>query len=449
MLIKNSTIITWSKPNQVLSDYAVLIQGQKIVKLAPQIQLEAEYPHEPVLDAHGQLLMPGLICAHTHFYGAFSRGLAIPSPAPSQFSEILEKLWWPLDQSLDLQDVKVSAEVCMIDAIKHGTTLLFDHHASPNAIDGSLDIIRDAFADSGLRGVECYEVTDRGGVVKADAGIAENLRMLNEVRAGQNLDGRLAATFGLHAALTLSDETLEKCRNAADGRVGFHIHAAEHQIDEFNSLEKYGLRVIDRLKKFQMLGENTIVAHGVHLDMREAEILAETGTWLAHQPRSNMNNAVGLGDVESMLRLGIKVCMGNDGFSNAMWDEWRTCYLAHKLIHRDPRRMNGASVIEMGVYNNALLAQHFFPNTQGLGTIQPDAPADLILVDYEPITEMNAGNLPWQILFGFRDSMVTMTMVDGVVLMKDRQLTTIDEHKVSAEARKRSANVWERYQNQF
>ncbi len=449
MLIKNATIITWTKPNQILSDYAVLIQGQKIARLAPQIQLEAEYPHEPVLDAHGQLLMPGLICAHTHFYGAFSRGLAIPNPAPSQFSEILEKLWWPLDQSLDLDDVRVSSEVCMIDAIKHGNTLLFDHHASPNAIDGSLDAIRDAFAETGLRGVECYEVTDRGGVIKADAGIAENVRMIHEVKDGQNLQGRLAATFGLHAGLTLSDETLDKCRVAADGLSGFHIHVAEHQIDEFNSLEKYGLRVIDRLKEFDILGENTIVAHGVHLDMREAEILAETGTWLSQQPRSNMNNAVGLADVESMLRLGIKVCMGNDGFSNAMWDEWRTCYLAHKLIHRDPRRMNGGSVIEMGVYSNALLAQRFFPNTTGLGTIQQDAPADLILVDYEPITEMTPGNLPWQILFGFRDSMVTMTMVDGAVLMRDRQLTTIDEHKVIFEARKRSKDVWERYQKMF
>ncbi len=449
MLIKNAIIVTWSKPNQILNDYAVLIQGKKIVKLAPQIQLESEYPHEPVMDAHSQLLMPGIICAHTHFYGTFSRGLAIPNPAPSQFSEILEKLWWPLDQSLDLQDVKVSAQVCMIDAIKHGTTLLFDHHASPNAIDGSLDAIRDAFGETGLRGVVCYEVTDRGGVIKADAGIAENLRMIHEIKDGQDLNGRLAATFGMHAGLTLSDETLEKCRVAVDGQSGFHIHVAEHQIDEFSSLEKHGLRVIDRLKRFDLLGVNSIVAHGVHMDMREVELLAETQTWLAHQPRSNMNNAVGLADVESMLRLGIKVCLGNDGFSNAMWDEWRTCYLAHKLIHKDPRRMNGESVVEMGAYNNALLAQHFFPNATGFGTIQEGAPADLILVDYEPVTEMTPGNLPWQILFGFRDSMVTMTMVDGKVLMKDRQLTTIDEHQISAEARKRSKEVWDRYQKMF
>jgi putative selenium metabolism protein SsnA len=449
MLIKNAIIITWERPNRILKNHAVLITGQKIQKIAPQAELEQEVPHEPVLDADGQILMPGLICAHTHFYGAFSRGLAIPQPAPSQFSEILEKLWWPLDQSLDLADVKACAEVSLIDAIRHGTTLLFDHHASPNAIDGSLDVIREAFNETGLRGVVCYEVTDRGGVKRAEAGIAENMRMIQSVSHGDNLGGRLAATFGMHAGLTLTDETLEKCKAALGSSAGVHIHVAEHQVDEFHSLEKYGLRVVDRLANFGFLSEKSLIAHGVHLDMREAELLAQTGTWLSHQPRSNSNNAVGLADVESMLRLGVKVCMGNDGFSNAMWDEWRTCYLAHKLVNKDPRKMGGDKVIEMAVYNNASLSEQFFPNEAGIGTIQEGAPADLILVDYDPITEMNVDNLPWQILFGFRDSMVTMTMVAGKVLMVDRQLTEIDEHKMIANARERSRQVWERYQKQF
>jgi putative selenium metabolism protein SsnA len=449
MLIKNATIITWTKPNQILKDYALLIEGNQIRKIGLQAELEQEFPHESVLDARHQLLMPGLICAHTHFYGLFSRGLAIPAPAPSEFTEILEKLWWPLDQSLDLEDVKVCAQVCLIDAIRHGTTLLFDHHASPNAIDGSLEEIYEEFADTGLRGVLCYEVTDRGGSLKAEAGIAENMRMIKAVNSGHNLDGRIGAIFGMHAGLTLSDETLEKCRIALDDLTGIHIHVAEHQVDEFASMEKYGLRVIDRLNRFGFLGKKSIVAHGVHIDMREAELLAETQTWLAHQPRSNSNNAVGLADVESMMRLGVNVCIGNDGFSNAMWDEWRTAYLAQKLVQKDPRVMGGDKVIEMAVYNNALLAQHFFPQTVGLGTIQPGAPADLILVDYDPITEMTVENLPWQILFGFRDSMLTTTIVDGKVLMKDRELTEIDEHRINAQARQRAASVWQKYQKQF
>lgn len=449
MIIKNTRIITWEKENRILEGYAVLISGQRIARIAPETKLLAEFPEEEIVDAGGQYLMPGLICTHTHFYGVFSRGLGIPGSAPSEFEEILKKLWWPLDQSLDLEDVKICAQVCMIDAIKHGTTLLFDHHASPNAIEGSLDSIADAFNTSGLRGVVCYEVTDRGGESKANAGIQENARMISRVMRGNNLDGKLAAMFGLHASLTLSDKTLDACREAVSDDSGFHIHAAEHQVDEFDSLEKYGLRVIDRLEKHQLLGPKSIVAHGVHMDMREAELMAETGTWLSHQPRSNMNNAVGLGNVESMMRLGVKVCMGNDGFSNAMWDEWRSCYLAHKLNQKDPRVMNGSSVIQMGVYRNSELAQEYFGKQSRLGVIQKGAQADLILVDYDPITELTPGNLPWQILFGFRDSMVTMTMVAGKILMKDRKLTTIDEESINATARESSRRVWNRYKQQF
>ncbi|RIK16429.1 MAG: hypothetical protein DCC52_17715, partial [Chloroflexi bacterium] len=125
-----------------------------------------------ILDARGKLVMPGNICAHTHFYGAFARGMALPpGPPPKNFPEILQKLWWRIDRALTLEDSKYSALVCLVDAIKHGTTTLIDHHASPNAIDGSLDAIADAVNESGLRACLCYEVTDRNGVGGANAGI--------------------------------------------------------------------------------------------------------------------------------------------------------------------------------------------------------------------------------------------------------------------------------------
>ena len=448
MLILNSKIITWGKPNRILENYAVYIKNQKIQRIGLQSKLLAEFPNEERVDAGGQLLMPGLICAHTHFYGAFSRGMAIPGAAPADFLQILQKLWWPLDQSLTLKDVGSSTLVCLIDAIKHGTTTLFDHHASPNAIDGSLDVIEGCLIESGLRGVECYEVTDRGGKDKTDAGIRENVRMIQKVKKG-GFEGRISATFGLHASLTLSDGTLDKCRSAVGENTGFHIHVAEHQIDEYDSLSKTGLRVIDRLKKHAMLGENTLIAHGVHMDMREVEQVAESKTWVSHQPRSNMNNAVGIADIDSFLRMGVKVCLGNDGFSNAMWDEYRTCYLAHKLWNKDPQRMNGANLAEIAFYNNSDLTSHYFPENGKIGVIEEGAQADLILVDYMPFTELKVENLPWHIQFGFSDSMVTATMVAGKWLMKDRKLLTLDENKITREALESSREVWQRYQKQF
>jgi putative selenium metabolism protein SsnA len=348
-----------------------------------------------------------------------------------------------LDKSLLEDDIRYSALLCLVDAIKHGTTTLVDHHASPNAIDGSLDNIAGTIEQAGVRAVLCYEVTDRDGEPKMKAGIDENLRFIKKDKSPL-----LAGTFGLHASLTLSDSSLDLCRSSAPDEVGFHIHAAESDADEWDSLNKSGLRVIDRLYKHDILGPKTITAHCVHVDAREIQLLVETGTWVTHQPRSNMNNAVGVAPVESMLRAGVRVCLGNDGFSNAMWEEWKTAYLIHKVWNRDPRRMNGYDVAQMAIYNNAALANVFFPGAP-LGRIAPGAFADLIFVDYHAPTPLTPGNLPWHILFGFQQSMVTTTIVGGKVLMKDRELLTLDEAEIAAKARELATKVWSRYEEKF
>jgi putative selenium metabolism protein SsnA len=426
----------------VLQDQAVRLDGDRIAAIGPSAILRAEWPDEDVLDAQGQYLMPGNLCAHTHFYGAFARGLAIPGDPPKDFPDILARLWWKLDKALTPDDVRYSALVCLVDAIKHGTTTLIDHHASPNAIDGSLDVIAEAVQQAGLRACLCYEVTDRDGPERAQAGIFENIRFHQSLNS--NPRPRLASTFGLHASLTLSDATLDACRAAYAG--GFHVHVAEHEVDEYDSLKKSGTRIVDRLNAHQMLGPQTIAAHCVHIDQREAELLRATGTWVTHQPRSNMNNAVGAAEVEGLMRLGVPVCLGNDGFSNAMWEEWKAAYLYHKAAHRDPRRGAGEAIVQMAVTNNAALAGVFFPQAP-LGVIAEGAFADLILVDYHPTTPLNAGNLPWHILFGFESSMVTGTLCGGRVLMRDRRLLYLDEAEITARSRELAAKVWERFVN--
>ncbi|HSQ17092.1 MAG TPA: putative aminohydrolase SsnA [Anaerolineales bacterium] len=444
MLITNATVVTWEAENRILEGYALLVRDGLIADLGLSVTLQEKYPGEERLDARGQLLMPGNICAHTHFYGAFARGMAIPGAAPKDFPEILQKLWWPLDLALDEDAIRYSALVCLIDAIRHGTTTLVDHHASPNAIDGSLDIIAETVSEAGVRASLCYEVTDRNGIAGAQAGIRENVRFIERLRAGSDAGGLLSATFGLHASLTISEATLDACREALPTGSGFHIHVAEHEVDQYDSLVKTGTRVVDRLHHHGLLGPQSIAVHAVHVDAREIQLLAESGTWVTHQPRSNMNNGVGIGPVESMLRAGVKVCLGNDGFSNAMWQEWTTAYLVHKLWHRDPRRMSGSEIVRMAVYNNAALAHTLFP-TSRLGVIEIGAAADLILVDYHPYTTLAAGNLPWHILFGFHESMVTMTMVAGKLLMYNHQLLTLDEAVISTQARQIAAEVWQRY----
>ncbi len=442
MLITNATLVNWT-PRQIETDRAVRVSDGTIADIGSTAELVARYPDEKErYDAKGRLVMPGNICTHTHFYGAFARGLAIPGPAARDFPEILRKLWWPLDKSLTPEDVKYSALVCLVDAIKHGTTTLIDHHASPNAIDGSLDVIADAVEESGLRAVLCYEVTDRDGPDKAQAGIAENVRFLKAVSSRNNI----AATFGLHASLTLSDETLKACVDA-NSRFGggFHIHVAEHEADEEDSVKRSGMRVVQRLQRAGILGARTLVAHAVHVDPWELYMLYDTNTWVSHQPRSNMNNAVGAAGIDAMLRGGIKLCLGNDGFSNNMWAEWKAAYLLHKVANRDPRMAQGDAIVQMACDNNARLAEVFFPQLK-LGKLAIGAAADMIVVEYYPYTPMTEGNLPWHVLFGFEASMVTATIAAGRVLMWDRQLRTLDEAAVAAEALKRVPAVWARYQ---
>jgi cytosine/adenosine deaminase-related metal-dependent hydrolase len=158
-----------------------------------------------------------------------------------------------------------------------------------------------------------------------------------------------------------------------------------------------------------------------------------------------MNNGVGVANVESLLRAGVRMGLGNDGFSNAMWEEWKAAYLVHKVWNRDPRRMGGETVVKLAVDNNAALLREFFPASP-MGVIEPGASADLILVDYHPTTPLSADNLPWHILFGFHGSMVTTTIVGGQVLMKNRELLTLDEREITVKSRELAAKAWKRYE---
>ncbi len=447
MLVINGKIITWGRPNQILENHAMLVRDGKISQISLQSDLLQQFPEEEKFDAQDRYILPGNICAHTHFYGAFSRGLYIPGPAPADFPEKLSKLWWPLDRSLSLEDVRYSALVCLVEAVQHGTTTLIDHHASPEAIEGSLEQIAGAAQAAGVRAALCYEVTDRNGNDGAQAGIRENMRHIDLVSSDPAYRGKIAAMFGLHASLTLSEETLEASRKACPDQVGFHVHVAEHPVDEYDSLEKTGLRIVDRLEKHGLLGPLSLVVHAVHVDIREIELLARTRTWVSHQPRSNMNNAVGLPMAEAMLRAGVKVCLGNDGFSNAMWEEWKAAFLAHKLLNLDPRRMPAESVVEMAVYNNASLASALF-GTQ-IGTLAAGAEADFMTVEYYPFTPLTVDNLPWHMIFGFNESMIMDVVVGGKVLMRKRELTTLDEEKIAHQARKLAGPVWEKFGKHF
>ncbi|MFI5168298.1 MAG: putative aminohydrolase SsnA [Thermoanaerobaculales bacterium] len=439
LLIENGTVITLGEHNRVLPGHDVLCEGGTITRIAPH----GEIPRDgaQVVDATGKLVMPGFINAHTHFYSTLARGLGKAKPSTT-FRDVLEHLWWRLDRQLDLDDCRISALVALIDAVRHGTTTLIDHHSSPHAARGSLDMIADAVTQVGLRASLCYEVSDRDGEAIAHEGIEENAAFIK--RCDEKNDRHLRAMFGLHAAFTLSDATLVRASDVASGLgAGFHVHVAEAASDEESSEREHGFRVVERLHRLGILGPRTIAAHCVHVSEHEMELLAASDTTVVHNPQSNMNNAVGVADVLAMLRRGIVVGLGTDAMTTDMLEEVRAALWVRHLAERNPSVgfVETASLLTRG---NAAIANRQWGDT--LGELAPAKAADLVLIDYLPPTPLDEGTFLGHLVFGISQATVDTTIVAGRVLMAGKRLQLdLDEAEVAAKARERARVLWERF----
>ncbi|MEM3793919.1 MAG: amidohydrolase family protein, partial [Candidatus Bathyarchaeia archaeon] len=246
------------------------------------------------------------------------------------------------------------------------------------------------------------------------------------------------------ASLTLSDETLEKCAASAQSLgTGFHLHVAEDRADQEDSLRRSGLRVVERLHRFGILGPGTIAAHCVHINEREMEILKETGTRVVHNPRSNMNNAVGTAPIIEMLGKGIEVGLGNDGFSNNMFVEMHAAYLVHRLARLDPQAIGADLILKMAFTHNAKIASLFWPE-RPLGIIKSGAWADIVILDYHPTTPLTGQNYPWHIIFGVDGTGVDTVIVGGKILMEKGKILTLDEEEITARSRELASELWRR-----
>ncbi|MGL4392487.1 MAG: amidohydrolase family protein, partial [Fusobacteriaceae bacterium] len=236
-LLGNAIIITQDKNNPYIENGAILIQDDKIADIGLTLDLKVKYQGAEFIDVGRKILMPGFINTHHHIYSSFARGMSNSRPTRN-FDEILENLWWKVDKTLTNEDTKYSAYATLIESVKNGVTTVIDHHASPLAIEGSLKTIADVASEIGIRASLCYEVSDRDGLEIADKGIKENIEFIKWAES-QNSD-MIRGLFGLHAAFTLSNETLEKCKNAMkDLNAGYHVHVAEGYSDLTFSLKNY------------------------------------------------------------------------------------------------------------------------------------------------------------------------------------------------------------------
>ncbi|MFA6093324.1 MAG: putative aminohydrolase SsnA [Elusimicrobiota bacterium] len=439
LLIKNGTIVTLGEKNRVLERRDLLCEDGKIKKIGPSGSFKGKY--RKVIDASGKVVMPGFINAHMHFYSTLVRGLGKAAPS-KDFQEVLHNLWWRLDKKLSLEDSYYSALIPLIDAVRSGTTTLIDHHASPFACRGSLDRIAQAVKEVGLRASLCYELSDRDGDKAAQDGIDENAEFIRRCKTEGG--DQFRALFGLHAAFTLTDATLQRAADAARQLgTGVHVHVAEAVSDQEYNKRKHGLSVVERLNRFGVLNPRGIVAHCVHVDEREREILASSGVAVVHNPQSNLNNAVGIADVLSLMRHGALVGLGTDAMTVNMREEVRVALWAQHLRQNNPS-CGFVEMLSTLLFNNPKIASRHWGIA--LGVLEAGAAADIVLLDYEPPTPFDEWTFLGHFAFGLTQARVDTTIAAGRVLMENKRLKLdLDEAEVCAKSRELAKKLWARF----
>lgn len=437
LVIGNGKLFTRNDEMPFVENGAVAIEGTKIAAVGETEAIKKQYGDAEFIDAKGGVIMPAFINTHEHIYSAMARGLSIKGYNPKGFLDILDGQWWTIDRHLTLEQTKYSAVETLISCIRNGVTTVFDHHASFGQIGGSLFTIADVAKELGVRACLCYEISDRDGMDKARESVMENAEFIRY--ALKDDSDMIAGMMGMHAQFTISDSTMELAAANKPDEVGYHIHVAEGIEDLHDCLKKYGKRIVDRLMDFNILGEKTLLGHCIYINPHEMDLIKDTNTMVVHNPESNMGNACGCPPTMELVHRGILTGLGTDGYTHDMIESYKVANVLHKHHLCDANAAWG-EVPKMLFENNAAIANRYFKTP--LGVLKEGAAGDVIVVDYNPPTQLDASNINGHILFGMTGRDVVTTVANGRVLMKDREIKVIDVEEAMAKCREESAKLW-------
>lgn len=437
LVIGNGKLFTRNDEMPFVENGAVAIEGTKIAAVGETEAIKKQYGNAEFIDAKGGVIMPAFINTHEHIYSAMARGLSIKGYNPKGFLDILDGQWWTIDRHLTLEQTKYSAVETLLSCIRNGVTTVFDHHASFGQIGGSLFTIADVAKELGVRACLCYEISDRDGMDKARESVMENAEFIRY--ALKDDTDMIAGMMGMHAQFTISDATMELAAANKPDEVGYHIHVAEGIEDLHDCLKKYGKRIVDRLMDFNILGEKTLLGHCIYINPHEMDLIKDTNTMVVHNPESNMGNACGCPPTMELVHRGILTGLGTDGYTHDMIESYKVANVLHKHHLCDANAAWG-EVPKMLFENNAAIANRYFKTP--LGVLKEGAAGDVIVVDYNPPTQLDASNINGHILFGMTGRDVVTTVANGRVLMKDREIKVIDVEEAMAKCREESAKLW-------
>jgi len=392
---------------------------------------------DKALNAGGRVLTLPLVNFHDHLYSRLAKGLATRGPMDN-FQQVLENLWWKLDRALDIDMIQACGHMGALESIRQGVTYIFDHHASPLFTKKSLTVLGEVFKQHGLRGVFCFETSDRNGNDLAQQALDENLSFYKE-----QSDSDLKAMMGLHASFTLKNETLAKAGDLIRQLdMGIHIHLCEDRLDEAKSLELYGLSPVERLEKFKLLNPRSILSHGIYLQKADYRVISEHGCAIAYNPDSNLNNSVGL-PTFTQVPDKIPVLIGTDGMHANIARSMKQLF----LLYRHQKNSFGEVFqwIEKIYFDQLEFIRSYFPDYPLLK--QGDR-ADLIIWDYVPPTPFSADNFWGHYLYGVLERPVHSVMQSGRFLMKNHQIPVEEDGNVFLDIYRQGARLFEAFKEQ-
>lgn len=386
-----------------------------------------------IIDGKGQLLLPNFVCAHSHIYSIFARGLSLPFN-PHNFQEILDQMWWKLDSKIDNDISYYSGIAAGSEFLLNGVTTIIDHHASGQDIIGSLSSLKKALNNTlHLRSILCFETSDRYPVKDC---IKENISFM-----AKNHTDHVSGLFGMHASMSLSNDTLKLISKKLNGNP-IHIHVAESDMDETDSYEKYNTDIITRLNKYNLVNKDSLIVHGVFISDNELKIVKEKEAYMVVNTTSNLNNVVGIPDIKKYLSYDIPVMIGNDGLSSSMATEYLNAYYLTHLKNSNPTSMNLGDILD--IINNAYEYVSRRLNTK-IGKIRESFVSDFMLLPYTPFTKMDNSNAFGHVFFGLYPNFKPVDVyVDGVRLVKNGELASKKVKEELLNSRKYSEELWQR-----
>jgi len=384
---------------------------EAVLERSPNRFESADPANKSEFDLQGRLLTVPNVNFHEHIYSRLAKGLPISGPM-GNFTEILESLWWKLDRDLDLDMVAASARMTAIEAIQNGVTYLFDHHASPFAVEGSLKTIAAELKSFGLRAALSFEISDRNGTEVTQKSIDETVNFISD-----HSDDDMKGMVGLHALFTVSDRTLQQiAKLLPDLKTGIHIHVAEDKADVRKNMAQHKLSVAQRLQKFGLLNNRSLLIHGVHLTADDYPIIKKHGAALVYNPDSNLNNAVGLPDYDKVPE-EIPILAGTDGMHANVGRSLKQLFLLYR--HQGNSFEKTFDWFQKIFFDQLRFVRSYFPD---FPLLRQNDRADFIVWDYRPPTPLHGDNFWGHFIYGALEYPVHTVVQNGRLLLRERKL---------------------------